>query len=41
MAKKDVSKKEEESSDESEEKRENQLSFEEYKAMKEQKKKLM
>ena len=40
-AKKDPAKKDGESSDESEEKRENQLSFEEYKAMREEKKKLM
>lgn len=40
-ARKETSKKDGESSDESEEKRENQLSFEEYKAMREEKKKLM
>ena len=40
-ARKDTAKKDGESSDESEEKRENQLSFEEYKAMREEKKKLM
>ena len=40
-ARKETQKKDGESSDESEEKRENQLSFEEYKAMREEKKKLM
>lgn len=40
-AKKEVQKRDEESSDESEDKKEKQLNFEQYKAMKEQKKKLL